>query len=140
VAAVETGSSSRSLGAAASIETLIRRDYLAPDAADIAGTVERLYSEPARIYGVPYERYSLVRLKQSWFAAYRAWELTLEADTLRVSEDAAGRAFASFDMRYDYTPKDEAQARQRGRARVHLELASTPHGWRIVSETSEALP
>jgi uncharacterized caspase-like protein len=140
VAAVQSGSANRSLGAAASIEALIRRDYLAPDGADIAATVDRVYAAPARIFGVPYERDALVRVKQDFFAGYTSWQLALEPDTLRVSEDTAGRAFASFDMRYDYAPKDDAQARQRGRARVHLELTSTPQGWRIVAETSEALP
>ena len=43
-------------------------------------------------------------------------------------------------MSYDYVPKDKAAARLVGKARVTLGLKAVEGGWRITSETSEAIP
>ncbi len=130
----------RSLGAQSEIEHLIGSLYLAPDAGDMRATVGRLYGDPALVYGTSYDFEALVSIKSQWFGAYRSWSLSLEPGTLTITGQGASRALASFDMRYDYEPKDAGAPRQRGRARVDLALERTPAGWRIVSETSQALP
>jgi uncharacterized caspase-like protein len=129
----------RAVGDLTGIESFVAGRYLAPDAGRMRETVRALYVDGATIYGVPYGFDALVKVKQEWFARFASWELALEPGSLAVTPQAADRATAAFTMRYDYRPKDGSQALA-GRARVTLGLVSGQGGWRIASETSQAVP
>lgn len=139
-AATEVASLERSVGDAPSVEAFVRDAYLAPQAGDIAGSVGRVYADPATIYGTPLGAAALVKTKADWFAQWSAWRLELEPGTLSVVARGEDRADVAFDMRYDYVPKGQAVARATGRARVALGLVRSGDGWRVASETSQPLP
>jgi uncharacterized caspase-like protein len=121
-----------------SIETFVRT-YLAPDAGAMTETVKRLYRPSATIFGTRYDAETLARVKAEWFAQWSSWSLGLEPGSLEVTARGEDRAEASFAMRYDYRPKDKSAARLTGKARVTLGLVKAADGWRIESETSQAL-
>jgi uncharacterized caspase-like protein len=130
----------RSVGDAASIESFLREQYLAPDAASMQAMVKRLYTSPATIYGTAINGDALAKVKTDWFAQWSSWTLSLEPGSLKVTPRGEDRADAVFAMSYDYVPKDAGAARASGRTRVTLGLIMRDGEWRITSETSEALP
>jgi hypothetical protein len=103
-------------------------------------TVKRLYADNATIFGTPLDAEAIVRLKEDWFARFDGWSLALEPGSLTVTPRGERRADAVFAMRYDYAPRDRSAPHVAGRARVRLGLVMGDAGWRIASETSEALP
>jgi len=114
----------------ASIESFLRRDYLTPDTRTMAETVKRIYGSSATIFGTRYDADAIVKVKTDWFAQWASWSLRLEPGSLEVT---------AFAMRYDYVPKDKSAARLTGKARVTLGLVKAEGGWRIESETSQAM-
>ncbi|TGQ70864.1 peptidase C14 [Mesorhizobium sp. M00.F.Ca.ET.186.01.1.1] len=122
-----------------SIETFLRQDYLAPDTRAMAQTVKRLYGPSATIFGTSYDADAIIKVKSDWFAQWASWSLGLEPGSLEVTPRGENRADAIFAMRYDYEPKDKSAARLTGKARVTLGLVKTEDGWRIESETSQAM-
>ena len=106
----------------------------------IEGMVRRLYVDGALMFGARSDLAAIVKAKVDWFAYFRSWQLSLLPGTLKVTPRGETRADAVFDITYDYVPKDAAAARAIGRARVTLGLEMAAGGWRIVSESSEALP
>ncbi|HHZ09110.1 MAG TPA: peptidase C14 [Rhizobiales bacterium] len=138
--AVEVAAAERSVGDAGAIEDFVRNRYLAPDANDIAGMVERLYVAAPTIFGTQVERGAAAAAKAGWFAQFASWTLELETGSLDVAPRGEGRAEASFLIRYDYRPKAAGTAAVAGRARVMLGLVRAEDGWRIESETTAAAP
>ena len=102
-------------------------------------TVKRLYAPSATIFGTRYDADAIAKVKTDWFAQWASWSLGLEPGSLEVTPHGEDRAEAVFAMRYDYVPKDKSAARLTGKARVTLGLVKADDGWRIVSETSEAM-
>ncbi len=102
-------------------------------------TVRRLYGPSATIFGTRYDADAIVRLKTDWFAQWASWSLGLEPGSLEVTPHGEAGADAVFAMRYDYVPKDKSAARLTGKARVTLGLVQAGDGWRIVTETSQAM-
>jgi uncharacterized caspase-like protein len=129
----------RSVGDKGSIETFLRRYYLAPDTKAMRDTVNRLYGSSATIFGTRYDTDAIVRVKTDWFAQWASWSFDLEPGSLQLTPHGDDRADAVFAMAYDYVPKDKSAARLTGKARVSLELVMTDGEWHIASETSEAL-
>jgi uncharacterized caspase-like protein len=121
------------------IEKFLRDDYLAPDAAAISETVKRLYTPSATIFGTRYDSDAVVKLKTDWFAQFASWSFSLEPGSLDVTPQGEDRAAAVFAMSYDYQPKDKSVARMTGKAKVTLGLVKSDGGWRIESETSQAI-
>jgi uncharacterized caspase-like protein len=138
--AVEVASAERSVGDSKAIESFLRDDYLAPDADRLPDMVRRLYADPATLYGQPMSLDAIVKAKADWFAQWSGWTLSLEPGTLEVTPRGEDGADVRFTMRYDYAPKAAGAAHAAGRARVALSLARRNGGWRIASESSEALP
>jgi uncharacterized caspase-like protein len=137
VAAVEAGAGNgavRALESEQRVETLVRQ-YLAPDVADLPGTIAELYAPVANLFGADYDQDGIVRLKAQWFAYYRSWSLELVPGSLQVVASGERDAQAIFAMRYDYQPVDATQPRQAGIAKVLLGLTMTVRGWRIVRES-----
>ncbi|MBX3575800.1 MAG: caspase family protein [Rhizobiaceae bacterium] len=130
----------RSVGDSTSIEALVRDDYLAPNPAALAETVQRLYASPATIFGTPYETPAIVAMKTTFFAQFASWTLALEPGTLTVTPRGEGRADIVFDMRYQYVARAAGVPTAEGRARVYLGLMADAGRWRIASEASEVLP
>ncbi|UVK40336.1 caspase domain-containing protein [Mesorhizobium sp. AR10] len=128
----------RSVGDKGSIETFLRRQYLAPDTQAMSDTVKRLYGPSATIFGTRYDADAIVKLKTDWFAQFASWSFSLEPGSLQVTPHSEDRADAVFAMAYDYVPKDKSASRLTGKARVTLALVRTDGDWRIASETSEA--
>lgn len=138
--ATQMATAERSVGDdKSSIETFLRDDYLSPDTRDMRSAVKRLYGPSATVFGTPYDAETLAKVKSDWFAQWASWSLGLEPGTLEVTPHGESSAQAVFAMSYDYTPKDKSVARVAGKARVTLELIKTEQGWRIVSETSQAM-
>ena len=135
VAAVE-----RSVGDPAAIETFLRQDYLGIDATTLDDTVRRIYADRASIYGAPYDLAAIVAIKNQWFSQFATWTLALEAGSVKVTPQGADRAEVVFAMSYDYVPKSAAVPRATGKAQVTLGLVMDGGGWRVASETSQALP
>jgi uncharacterized caspase-like protein len=123
----------------ASIESFLRRDYLTPDTRTMAETVKRIYGSSATIFGTRYDADAIVKVKTDWFAQWASWSLGLEPGSLEVTPHGEDRTEAAFAMRYDYVPKDKSAARLTGKARVTLGLVKAEGGWRIESETSQAM-
>ncbi|QND56883.1 caspase family protein [Mesorhizobium huakuii] len=123
----------------ASIEQFLRRDYLTPDIRTMSETVKRIYGPSATIFGTRYDADAIVKVKTDWFAQWASWSLGLEPGSLEVVPHGEDRADAAFAMRYDYVPKDKSTARLTGKARVTLGLVKAEGGWRIESETSQAM-
>ncbi|MGE0501384.1 MAG: caspase family protein [Rhizobiaceae bacterium] len=136
---VEVAALERSVVDQASVEDFLK-GYLKPDAADIEGMVRRLYAPDVLVYGVSTDRETLAKAKADWFAAFRQWTLSLAPGTLRLTPRGETRVEAVFDMAYDYVAKDVAATRATGSARVALGLEKGDGGWRITSESSQALP
>lgn len=130
----------RSVGDTSSIENFLRQDYLAPDADAMRETVRRLYDDNATIFGARMGFDAIVKAKADWFAQFSGWSLELLPGTLQVTPRGERAADIVFAMSYDYVPKDKAAARLAGKARVTLGLKAVEGGWRITSETSEAIP
>ncbi|MER8411918.1 caspase domain-containing protein [Mesorhizobium sp. M1342] len=122
-----------------SIEKFLRQDYLTPDTRAMSETVKRLYGPSAIIFGTRYDADAIVKVKADWFAQWASWSLSMEAGSLEVAPQGEDRAEAVFAMRYDYLPKDTSAARLTGKARVALGLVRAGGGWRIESETSQAM-
>ncbi|MER9107389.1 caspase domain-containing protein [Mesorhizobium sp. M0848] len=122
-----------------SIEKFLRQDYLTPDTRAMSETVKRLYGPSAIIFGTRYDADAIVKVKADWFAQWASWSLSMEAGSLEVAPQGEDRAEAVFAMRYDYLPKDTSAARLTGKARVTLGLVKAGGGWRIESETSQAM-
>lgn len=133
VAAAPANGAVRALGTGDDIEAVVRH-YLAPDVADLKGTVGELYAPVANLFGADYDHDGIVRIKAQWFAYYKSWELELVPGSLQVTNAGDGVAQALFAMRYDYVPVDAAQPRQAGTVKVLLVLTRTDRGWRIVRE------
>ncbi|BCG70602.1 hypothetical protein MesoLj113a_17600 [Mesorhizobium sp. 113-1-2] len=123
----------------ASIEKFLRRDYLTPDTRTMAETVKRIYGSSATIFGTRYDADAIVKVKTDWFAQWASWSLGLEPGSLEITPHGEDRTEAAFAMRYDYVPKDKSAARLTGKARVTLGLVKAEGGWRIESETSQAM-
>lgn len=123
----------------ASIEKFLRQDYLAPDTRAMADTVQRLYGSSASIFGTRYDAAAILKMKADWFAQWASWSLGLEPGSLEITPHGEDRADAAFAMRYDYVPKDKSAVRLTGKARVTLGLVKAEDGWRIESETSQAV-
>ena len=123
----------------ASIENFLRRDYLTPDTRTMSETVKRIYGSSATIFGTRYDADAIVKVKSDWFAQWASWSLGLEPGSLEITPHGEDRAEAAFAMRYDYVPKDKSAARLTGKARVTLGLVKAEDGWRIESETSQAM-
>jgi uncharacterized caspase-like protein len=121
------------------IESMLRDDYLAPNVSSMRETVQRLYADPATVFGTPLAMEALIKVKTDWFSQFSSWSLMLEPGSLKITPRAESQADAVFFMSYDYVPKNPAMARMTGRAKVHLGLTMIDGRWRIVSETSEAL-
>jgi uncharacterized caspase-like protein len=138
--AVEVASAERSVGDSKAIESFLRDDYLAPDADRLPDMVRRLYADPATLYGQPMSLDAIVKAKADWFAQWSGWTLSLEPGSLEVTPRGEDGADVRFTMRYDYAPKAAGAAHAAGRARVALSLARRDGGWRIASESSEAMP
>ncbi|WP_245462930.1 caspase domain-containing protein [Mesorhizobium sp. M7D.F.Ca.US.005.01.1.1] len=122
-----------------SIEKFLRQDYLTPDTKAMSETVKRLYGPSATIFGARYDADAIVKVKADWFAQWASWSLGLVSGSLEVTPHGQDRAEAVFAMRYDYLPKDKSAARLAGKARVTLGLIKANGGWRIESETSQAM-
>ncbi|MES0198997.1 caspase domain-containing protein [Mesorhizobium sp. M0011] len=122
-----------------SIEKFLRQDYLTPDTRAMSETVKRLYGPSAIIFGTRYDADAIVKVKADWFAQWASWSLSMEAGSLEVAPQGEDRAEAVFAMRYDYLPKDTSATRLTGKARVTLGLVKAGGGWRIESETSQAM-
>lgn len=136
--AVQVATVERSIGETTrTIESMLRDDYLAPDIGSIRETVRRLYADTATVYGTPLGFDALVKVKTDWFAQFASWSLALEPGSLKVTPRGEDQADAVFSMSYDYVPKNPAQARMTGRAKVTLGLTMIEGHWRIASETSE---
>lgn len=129
----------RSVGDPDAIEEMLRSRYLAPDPNGISDMVRTLYQDQASIFGTRYGLDAIVKAKQDWFGLYSGWSLALLPGTLRVTPRGENRADTTFDMSYDYVPKDKAITHQIGKARVTLGLVATDNGWKIDSETSEVI-
>jgi len=123
----------------ASIEQFLRRNYLTPDTRTMAETVKRIYGASATIFGTRYDADAIVKVKTDWFAQWASWSLGLEPASLEITPHGENRTEAVFAMRYDYVPKDKSAARLTGKARVTLGLVKAEDGWRIESETSQAM-
>ncbi|MFA6155392.1 caspase domain-containing protein [Mesorhizobium sp.] len=121
------------------IEQFLRQDYLTPDTKAMTETVKRLYGTSATIFGTRYDTDAIVKAKADWFAQWTSWSLGLVPGSLEVTPHGEDRADAVFAMRYDYVPRDKAAARLTGKARVTLGLVKAGNGWRIESETSQAI-
>ncbi|RUU86254.1 peptidase C14, partial [Mesorhizobium sp. M7A.T.Ca.TU.009.01.1.2] len=122
-----------------SIEKFLRQDYLTPDTGAMSETVKRLYGPSAFIFGTRYDADAIVKIKADWFAQWASWSLSMVSGSLEVTPQGEDRAEAVFAMRYDYLPKDKSAARLTGKARVTLGLVKAGGGWRIESETSQAM-
>jgi uncharacterized caspase-like protein len=136
----QVASLERSVGGDGSVETFIRDVYLGAAPGRVEEMARRAYADPARVYGAPLSLDALVSSKTDWFSQWSSWSLALIPGTLAITmrgEDAADVAFA---MSYDYVPRDPAAARATGRARVQLGLTRAGAGWRVASETSQAVP
>lgn len=138
--AVDVAAAERSVGDAGVIEDFVRNRYLAPDANDITGMVERLYVAAPTIFGAQIERGAAAAAKAGWFAQFASWTLELEPGSLNVVARGENRVEADFLMLYDYRPKSAGAASVAGRARVMLGLVRADDGWRIESEMSAAAP
>jgi len=123
----------------ASIEQFLRRNYLTPDTRTMAETVKRIYGASATIFGTRYDADAIVKVKTDWFAQWTSWSLGLEPGSLEITPHGEDRTEATFAMHYDYVPKDKSAARLTGKARVTLGLVKAEEGWRIESETSQAM-
>ncbi|RUX90519.1 nuclear transport factor 2 family protein, partial [Mesorhizobium sp. M7D.F.Ca.US.004.01.2.1] len=93
----------------------------------------------ATIFGTRYDADAIAKVKADWFAQWASWSLGLEPGSLEVTPHGEDRAEAVFAMHYDYLPKDKSAARLTGKARVTLGLVKADGGWRIESETSQAM-
>lgn len=130
----------RSIVDTSSIESFIVSGYLKPDGASMRETVRKLYADPALVYGTSLGFDALVKTKQEWFGQFSKWSLGLIPGTLTVSERGENNADVTFDMTYDYQPSNAGGQQMIGRARVTLGLVASDGGWKVVSETSQALP
>jgi len=120
----------------AEIETFLTTRYLKPDAANLAATVERLYTDPATSYGYEMKRADLLAAKQAWFAKWSKWKLNLVPGTLQVTMFDDSSATAKFDLRYRYSPKDAGLSPIAGTSHIVLDLVREGDGWRIEMENS----
>ena len=129
----------RSVGDTRAIENFLRTDYLSPDTSAMREAVKRVYGEPAKLFGTELDLDAITRIKTDWFAQFSSWSLVLEPGSLEITQRGELRADVSFAMSYDYQPKDNAATHITGRTHVQLELVMTEAGWRVASETGEAL-
>jgi uncharacterized caspase-like protein len=129
----------RSVGDAKAIENFLRTDYLSPDTSAMREAVKRVYGESAKLFGTELDLDAITRIKTDWFAQFSSWSLVLEPGSLEITQRGELRADVSFAMSYDYQPKDNAATHITGRTHVELELVMTEAGWRVASETGEAL-
>lgn len=137
---VQVATTERSLGGSNAIESMLRDDYLVPKPNSLSDMVRRLYVDQASIFGSKLPLDAIVKAKTDWFGLYSGWSLAMLPDTLAITPRGETRADVVFDMSYDYLPKDKAQARQTGKARVRLGLVAADGAWKIDSESSEYLP
>ena len=138
-AGTEVAALERSVGDTQAIERLVRDEYLRPDTEAMAETVKRLYAERARILGAELDAAAIVKAKTDWYAQFSSWSLGLVPGSLEITPRGEDRADVVFAMTYDYAPKDTSAAHFTGKTRVTLELVMSEGGWRIASETGEAL-
>lgn len=130
----------RSVGDDGSIEAFLRDRYLAPRPDRIEEDVRALYAANATIYGAPLALDAIVRAKKDWFARWSGWSLGLVPGSLEVTPRGEDGADVRFAMTYDYAPADRSAAHATGKARVALSLRRQDGGWRVMAETSEAMP
>jgi uncharacterized caspase-like protein len=129
----------RSVGDTKAIENFLRTDYLQPDTSAMREAVRRVYGDRAKLFGTELDIDAITRIKTDWFAQFSSWSLVLEPGSLEITPRGELRADVSFAMSYDYQPRDKSAAHVTGRTRVLLELVMTEAGWRVASETAEAL-
>jgi uncharacterized caspase-like protein len=129
----------RSVGDTKAIENFLRTDYLLPDTNAMREAVKRVYGDSAKLFGTELDLDAITRIKTDWFAQFSSWSLVLEPGSLEITQRGELRADVSFAMSYDYQPKDNAATHITGRTHVSLELVMTEAGWRVASETGEAL-
>jgi uncharacterized caspase-like protein len=110
-----------------------------PDTVARAETVKRIYGDGATILGARLDAAAIVEAKNAWYAQFSSWSFGLVPNSLEITPRGEDRADVVFAMTYDYGPKDKAAAHYVGRTRVRLELAKSEDGWRITSETGEAM-
>ena len=129
----------RSVGDAKAIENFLRADYLSPDTNAMRDAVKRVYGDSAKLFGTELDLDAITKIKTDWFAQFSSWSLVLEPGSLEITQRGELRADVSFAMSYDYQPKANAATHITGRTHVQLELVMTEAGWRVASETGEAL-
>ena len=82
---------------------------------------------------------AIVKVKTDWFAQFSSWSLGLEPGSLKVTPRGEQRADVGVRDELRLRAEGQSAAHFTGKARVPLELVMSEGGWRIASETGEAL-